>query len=132
MPSATYKRPYIHNQYQEEPFRGVTSAEEGGASPAHAVTSIKKTIRIRYVGTQWFLDLNDGSAESVLTGTYYDPLFRVRAASIKDDDGYIVFDTPDSEGVTERLGYGVDRAFEITRLHFGSRNTTATDINLHG
>ena len=131
MPSATYKRPYIRNHAQEEPFRGITSAEEGLAV-LPALTSIKKTIRIRSVGGQWWLDLNDGTAERVLTGTYYDPLFRVRAVSIKDDDGYIVFDTPDSEGVTERLGYGVDRAFEITRLHFGSANTTARDINLHG
>lgn len=131
MPSATRKRTYIYNQHQEEPFRGVTSAEEGNLPAAHAITSIKKVIRIRYENGVWYLDLNDGTAETVLTGAYYTPQFRVRAISIKDDDANVVFDTPESEGVIERFIFGLERAFEITRLHLG-RLTTATDINLHG
>ena len=136
MPSATFAQPYIYNQHQEEPARGVTSAEEGAASAVHAVTQFKKTIRLRYVDSRWWLDLNDGSDEAVLADqNRYTPMFRVKAISVKDTDTTgvdVVFEEPGSEGVVERFIFGLDRPFHVTRLHLGSAAMTATDINLHG
>ena len=136
MPSATLKPPYLHNVSQEEPNRGVTSAEEGTAPAVHAVTQFTKTYRIRKTGDGWWLDKNDGTDEALLTDqTRYTPDFRVRSMSVKDTDTtgvMVVFDEPRSEGVVERFIFGIDRPFHVTRIHIGSAAMTATDINLHG
>jgi len=137
MPSATFQRPYIHNKLQEEPARGMTSADEGVGPAVHSITSIKKTVRLyKNIQGLWVLDLHDGTAPAVLANqAAYDPQFRVCAISVKDTDDTgvtVIFDEPDSWAVIERFIFGVDRAFNVTRVHIGTTAMTATDINLHG
>ena len=134
-----HKDPYIHNVAQEEMYSHGVGQETPGHS-TQLVTQGKKVYTLTYtIAGVWQLDKNDGSAATVLAGDY-EPDFRVRYLKVwgqnKQDFDYenmcVVYDTPQSEGVTDYWRVGIMHKIWITKLHLTDRSTTTCIITLIG
>jgi len=133
------KDPYIHDVRQEEMYSHGVGQETPGIA-MQLVTQGKKVYTLTYnIAGVWQLDKNDGSAVVILTGDYI-PDFRVRylkvwaqnEQSADYENVSVVYDTPQSEGITDYWRVGVMHKIWITKIHLTNRSTTQGIITLIG